>query len=313
MWLVLLLLSAAFPGPAEPVGDPDNPDAIAGPPPGVVRAPPREVPVRWTVPPEVVEAVRAARAAPIGVRMEVASHSFLGLPYTDDADGEGDGADPDPPSRYDRFDCLTFVEEELALALAGDPLDAPSIRDALRYAGEPSYAHRRHFMEAQWIPDGIANGLLEDITGTLGRAKVLEKTVTAATWKAYPRRMVLFGALPEADLPVGTWRLPYLDLDEAARVAAHIPAGAILVTMRIPRDNVPFVVTHVSSVVQLPSGELRMRHATRMGVRNVRDDRVDWYVRHLRDYSHWPSLGVSVLMPREQGPRASLLGEGAGG
>ena len=51
--------------------------------------------------------------------MERASRAFLGLPYLNDAAGEGQGIDTDPPSRYDAFDCLTFVEEVLALTLAG--------------------------------------------------------------------------------------------------------------------------------------------------------------------------------------------------
>lgn len=280
----------------------------AGPPPGGTRAPPRQVPERWTVPPEVAAAVRAVADRPVGVRMEAASRSFLGLPYVNDAAGEGDDADPDPPSRYDAFDCLTFVEEVLALALAGDPLDAPAIRDALRYQGAPAYQNRRHFMEAEWVPAAIRNGLLEDVTGRIGQARLLEKEVTARTWAGWGRRTRLFGRIPDERLPVGTWTLPFLDLDEAERVARDIPAGAILLTVRTPRDGVPIAVTHISAVVPLEDGSLRMRHATRMGVRSVRDDYVEWYVRHLRDYVNWPSLGVSILLPREQGPRRSALG-----
>lgn len=300
VWALLalaLLIAADIPtDEPEPMGEAD---AVA--PPALARV----VPERWTLPPEVIAAVRAVRDLPIGARMEAASESFLGLPYTNEAAGEGLGEDRDPPARYDTFDCLTFVEEVTALALAADPLYAPAVRDALRYRGAPTYADRRHFMETQWVPDAIHNGLLEDITTRVGRAQTLQKDVTLETWKRWRHRS--FFALPDPALPVGSWSLPYLDLDAAAEAVPRLPAGAILLTLRIPRDWAPVVTTHISLVVPTPAG-LRMRHATRMGSRKVRDDRLDWYVEHLREYVNWPALGISVLMPREQGPRQAALG-----
>lgn len=273
-------------------------------------APPQTVPERWTLPADVVATARAVKTRPIGERIEAVTRSFLGLPYQNDAAGEGEGIDPDPPARYDTFDCLTFVEEALGVALAGDPLYAPGVRDALRYRGAPAYTSRRHFMEAQWIPDGIANGLFTDITASVGRARTLTKTVTLDTWRGW-RRRALF-RVPDALLPVGTWSLRYLDLAEAAATASRVPPGAIVVTVRIDRPYIPVVVTHVSLAIPAEDGAgptvpLRMRHATRMGARTVRDDRLPWYMVHLRDYVNWPSLGVAILMPREQGPRISAL------
>lgn len=267
-------------------------------------------PERWTPPENVIAQVRDARARPLGERIELASRAFLGLPYLNDAAGEGVGIDPDPPSRYDAFDCLTFVEEVLALALAGDPLSAPAVRDALRYAGSPSYDHRRHFMEAQWIPDAIRDGFLEDITSRVGHARELRKDVTAEVWRRWRRRGLF--QLADTALPLGEWTLPYLDLVQAVEAVPRIPAGALVVTLREERAWSPVVVTHISMVVPAPEGsppgtELRMRHATRMGRQTVRDDRLGWYANHLRDYVNWPALGITVLMPREQGPRLSAL------
>jgi hypothetical protein len=268
-------------------------------------APPRTVPERWTPPPDVVSAVRAVATRSLAERIDAASRAFLGLPYLNEAAGEGAGPDPDPPSRYDAFDCLTFVEEVLGLAMAPDPIYAPSIRDALRYRGPASYETRRHFMEAQWIPDAIASGLLVDITDRVGHARTLTKEVTSDTWRHWARRSLF--KLPDALLPVGAWSLRYLDLAEAWEAAARIPAGAIVVTLRKDK-GAPIVTTHISMVVP-GSGTERvwMRHATRMGTRKVRDDRLAWYAAHLRDYVNWPALGVAVLMPREQGPRISAL------
>ncbi|MES2641560.1 MAG: N-acetylmuramoyl-L-alanine amidase-like domain-containing protein [Myxococcota bacterium] len=283
--------------------------------PGAVAAAPTFVPVergpeRWTPGPGVISAIREARTRTLGERVEIASRGFLGLPYLNDAAGEGLGIDADPPSRYDAFDCLTFVEEVLGLALAGDPIYAPAVRDALRYTGGPAYDHRRHFMEAQWIPDAIRNGLLEDITARVGRARELRKDVTPEVWRRWRRRGLF--QLPDAVLPLGEWTLHYLDLAEAVAAVPRIPAGALVVTLREERAWSPVVVTHISMVVppaegSPPGAELRMRHATRMGRQTVRDDRLGWYAAHLRDYVNWPALGITVLMPREQGPRISAL------
>ena len=320
-WLVWVLTAGAtdlgavgtvVPGEAvdAPTDGASTEGAAAAAPALPVFTPAPRVPERWTPAAAVVDAVRAARTLALGVRVERASRAFLGLPYLNDAAGEGAGVDPAPPSRYDAFDCLTFVEEILSLSLAGDPLYAPALRDAFRYAGPPSYEHRRHFMEAEWIPDAIRNGLLEDITTRVGRARTLRKDVTHEVWQRWRRRGLF--QLPDAALPLGEWSLPYLDLAEAAAAVPRIPAGALVFTMRQERAYSPIVITHISLVVppeegSPPGAENRMRHATRMGRQLVRDDRLGWYAAHLRDYVNWPALGISVLLPREQGPRLSAL------
>lgn len=301
--LGLLLLGGRALAQGAPEEPPEVPAAPVAEEPVGADAGPKEGDLsteRWTIPPEVMEAARAVRDRPLGERIAAISQPFLGLPYVWDAAGEGDEDDPDPVGRYDAFDCLTFVEETLAIALAGDPVDAAALRNAFRYRGAPSYLHRRHFMEAEWIPDAVQNGLVSDITAFVGHPRTVTKTVTAATWKGWGRRSLF--RLPAEALPVGTWSLDYLDLAEAELAVPRIPPGAILLTLRSDRPGVPMVVTHVSLVIPGKDGAM-MRHATRMGTRKVRDDRLMWYVKHIRDYVNWPALGVAVLMPREQGPR----------
>lgn len=258
----------------------------------------------WTIPADVAEAVRAVADRPVGERLDAATRAFLGLPYQNDAAGEGVPPDLDPPARYDRFDCLTFVEEALAMTLAADPVDAPEIRDQLRYHGPPSYTARNHFMEAQWIPRAVDAGLLVDITDRVGPARTLRKDVTPEVWRNWRGRWRF--SLDDLALPLGTWTLRYLDLAEAVNAAPRIPTGSVIVTLRVERAWSPVVTTHVSLVVP-GATETMMRHATRMGKQVVRDDRLAWYMDHLRDYVNWPALGVAVLAPVEQGPRLSAL------
>ena len=270
----------------------------------------------WTLdpgalPPEVAEAARASRALPVGDRMGAVSAPFVGRSYQDGCTGEGEGYDPDPPARYDVFDCLTFLEEVLALALAPDPAWVGWYRRHLRYRdGVSSYEARRHFFEAEWVPENIANGFLVDITESLGEATWVDREVSLRSWQHWRRRPLF--ALPDARLPVGRLRIPVLPLDQALAAVERIPTGAIIVTVRIPVAHLPIMVTHVGFTV--PAAVPTMRHATHMSSQRVRDDRLSWYFTHLKEYVRWPVAGVNVLMPREQGPRlGALAGSAPGG
>jgi len=263
------------------------------------------------MPENLVLAARDARNLPLGLRMKAVSEPLLGSPYLVDAVGEGVAPDPDPPARYDAFDCLTFVEEVMALALAPDPVNAPRIRNALRYRNgvidnqKVSYEDRNHFMLAEWVPRNIANGFLKDITSTLGETHLLQKELTAATWKRWKRRSLFH--LSESRLPRGRFSLPVLSLSAAEDAMERIPDGAILLTVRKSYDSIPIVVTHLG--FKIPSdAEPRMRHATKMGTEpRIRDERLPWYLEHLRWYRNWPIEGISVLMPQEFGPRKGRL------
>jgi len=294
-WLLALLIAADAPN--------------AGALPGADR--PDELPTGATIvdegdiPEELVRIAREVRDRPIGERMAAISAPLLGTPYLNDAAGEGHGKDPDPPARYDAFDCLTFVEEVLALALAGDPTGAPAIRRQLRYAGGApvDYDNRNHFMLQEWVPRNIENGYLEDITAQLGETHLVQKVVTPKTWAWWKKRKLF--QLPDERLPTGTFRLQVMRLGAAAEIVDDIPDGALILTVRESRDYVPIVVTHLG--FKVPAGDVPlMRHATRMGSEpRVRNDKLDWYLEHVRWYQRWPVDGITVLMPREAGPRRS--------
>lgn len=306
--MIPLLLLAAL--AQEPVDEPEDQgisaeepaqEAAAEP---VVELPPHR---SGSLPPEIVEAAIQARTLPLAQRMRAVSEPLLGLPYLADSHGEGEGIDTDPPARYDAFDCLTFVEEVLALSLSGDPSHASDVRESLRYTGEPSYATRRHFMELQWIPDNVAAGWLVDTTAAYGRpVQRFEREVTAGTWKAWGRRSLF--ALTDEQLPVGTMALDVLSLDDALAVVDQIRPGTIVLTVRQDRPWVPIWVTHLGFVLA-DADQPTVRHATRMSSKQVRDHSLEWYVEHVGTYSNWPTAGIALLEPVEQGPRLSALQE----
>ena len=257
------------------------------------------------IPVSLIEEAIAVRSLSLDQRLDRVSKLLLQRPYKVDAIGEGKAPDSDPIFRYDVFDCLTFVEEVLALTLPYDPLDAPKIRQRLRYGsdGGIDYDNRNHFMLQQWIPNGIESGILEDVTSDLGASVLMEKTVSKNTWMRWKSRSRFH--LSDEQFPVGEYQLDILPTDEAMAVLHDIPKGALILTVRENRSYVPIVVTHIGFVVPSADPDRPMiRHATKMGAQpRVRNDFLDWYLEHLSNYKYWKVAGIVVLLPQEIEPR----------
>jgi len=258
-------------------------------------------------PQALLDVARSVSDRPLPERMAAVSQAMMGKPYLADPLGEGQGVDADPFARYDVYDCLTFVEEVLALSLAGDPAHAAPVRLGLRYGERPpTYAHRRHFMELQWIPGNIADGWLRDTTAEYGPVVHMEREVTLDTWNSWAARKGF--AHTDAELPVGTMQLDVLPLDQALQAVDRIRPGTIVLTVRKDRPWKPIWISHVGFVLPHEPGQaVQVRHATRMSDRKVRDHGLAWYVEHLQTYTNWPAVGIALLEPVDQGPRLARL------
>jgi len=256
---------------------------------------------QWILPPKIRSAVMSSRNMDIGRRMEVVSRPFIGLPYVLDPMGESFGVDPDPLIRYDAFDCLTYVEEVLALSLSFSPDSADINREQLRYfGGVIHYRTRKHFMLSQWIPDNLEKGFLRDITPELGEVEVVEKSLLPELWKKWKLRDKY--KLADTDLPQGDFHLNVLPLNQSSVLLEKIPNGALLIVVRRDDRNNPLLVSHIGIVVE-KGGRKWIRHATTLGKR-IRQDRLDKYIAVMRRTRYkWPVVGFSVLFPLEQGPR----------
>lgn len=88
-------------------------------------------------------------------RLEAASKALLGRPYLLGPLGEGDSAlgEAKPRLRLDVFDCVTYLETSLAIAVSVDSSRFLATMDSIRYlGGKVEWKSRNHFFEGEWIP-----------------------------------------------------------------------------------------------------------------------------------------------------------------
>jgi len=254
--------------------------------------------------PDMAALAASVRDKPLPERLGAITQAWLGVPYLDGPLGEAGGFDDDPVTRYDAFDCLTFVEEALALALGNDPVDVARVRRGLRYrdGGPATYENRRHFMLAEWIPGTVDDGWLVDATPSFPEAVALSHTVTDQTWAQWSRRSLF--SLGDARLPTGTLTFSHLPLTAFAAdptLVERIPDGAVVFTLRVVAPHLPIAITHVGLTV--PAVVPTVRHATKIGAPMVKDHKLAWYIDNLGNYTNWPAAGLIILVPQEYGPR----------
>ena len=201
---------------------------------------PKAVSSRWM---KVGEAERdrevdQASALPLAERLLSMSAGFLDTPYGNSPLGEGRGKDPDPMIRFDEADCLTFVEETMAMSLAASAADVSPLLQQIRYAGEPSFVERNHLMEAQWLPNNVKKGFLRDITQDLAGAsvRVVNKHLTERAWTS---KLAQALELPKERQLTGDFPITIVPRSAALEVAKRAPAGTVMIVVRDDRPRLP--------------------------------------------------------------------------
>jgi hypothetical protein len=195
-------------------------------------------------------------------RFVEASALFLGAPYANGPLGEGAGRDPDPDPRVDfeRADCVTYLEQSLALALC--PPDAPDrfleVLDGIRYrGGEVDFAARNHYMVTDWIPAN--DRILSDVTSEVAAAAGVP-TVSVTRTIDRARFLREQGASPRAGVDgVETTSVVVVPRAEASAVAPALRDGDLVFWVGNAEG---IFVLHTGLVVRGPDGELSLRHAS---------------------------------------------------
>jgi Protein of unknown function (DUF1460) len=100
---------------------------------------------------------------PFSQRVEALCRHFLGTPHVDDPFGEGEAGrfDRQPIVRFDAFDCVSYAETVLALAVGLSLRRAAELVALMRYqSGCVAFEDRCHWIAGQWVPHNLAAGLL---------------------------------------------------------------------------------------------------------------------------------------------------------
>lgn len=239
---------------------------------------------------------RMARSPNLAGRIELASSAFMGTPYVLGPLGEGPGHPPDedPLVRWDAVDCVTFVEESLALALAHGPATIDPLLQRLRYRGEKqSYAERNHYMEAAWVPFNMGKGYLRDITAEVGghTTRHDDRTVTAEQWHQRTEGKEL--DLPDSLAPIGRFELAVVPLDAVESREGSIPDGALLLVAHTSGPLQPNRISHVGFTFRR-EGRVYVRHASSK-LKAVIEDSLAEFVAKNRKYKEWPVSGFTFF------------------
>jgi hypothetical protein len=253
--------------------------------------------------------IEQSRALAATGRLTSLSEEFVGAPYVRSPLGEGDagGSDTDPRVRYDAFDCTTFVETAMALSLVDDSAQVEPLLDVIRYRGAaPAFVNRRHFPAAEWIPELVELGFLDDITRQIaGEAVVAEATIlNAEIWDR--RRTKILDELPSERIPDGRFLLNVWPLADARAGYRRIPNGTVLSTMRTDRPRLPVRITHQGLVI-VEDGRHLIRHAVAEPVGRVVDEPLGDYLDRIRGYREWYVVGVHLARVRAPEDLTRLL------
>ncbi len=248
----------------------------------------------------LAEAQASLSGLPLSARLEATSAGFLGTPYVLSPLGEGEGPDPDPLERFDAVDCVTYVEEAMALALAPTPGRVLPTLTQLRYgSGEPAWAARNHVMEAQWLPENLRKGYVVDVTRKWGGevVRTVQKKLDAQTWRQKSAQAL---ALPPEAQPQGTYALDIVPAADALEVLSRAPSMLMVVVVRADKASLVTRVSHVGFLEQGPKGPL-LRHASRSFGKVVDEPLARFLARNLK-HGAWTIEGLALYEVREPSP-----------
>jgi N-acetylmuramoyl-L-alanine amidase-like protein len=249
---------------------------------------------------------RHRKAGAFPVLIERISRGLVGAPYLLSPLGEGALPDADPTFRLDAFDCTTFVETAMALSRCDDLRDIERSLDRIRYQnGVAKFAARRHLMTSQWIPGLVKAGYLEDVTQKIGgkQTKWIKLKLDQKRWAS--RRVARTLKLEAAEIPVGTFPIPYLPVKTVLAKLKDVPAGTILNVVRTDVPWSPDVITHQGLVLLHEIGATRfVRHASPVAKRVI-DETLEHMMRRYQRPKGWAVAGVNFLRLVDPLPGAS--------
>ncbi|MFZ0219479.1 MAG: N-acetylmuramoyl-L-alanine amidase-like domain-containing protein [Candidatus Aquirickettsiella sp.] len=217
------------------------------------------------------------RNYPIQQRIEIQSAALLNIPYLEGSLGEGIKGryDQNPLYRFDYFDCETYVDTVIALALSKNLPDFRNKINQIRYRqGNVSFIQRNHFPSADWIPNNKRKGYIHELNYLIAdqKARVIKTQINLRNWYR--------------NLTTDSIQIPYLSPQQKEALLVqlkkeggtlyksksvsmpYIPAVDLLqnsgLRQRIPTGSLIFFVGHdsyLSSRIGTPMNVLHMSFA----------------------------------------------------
>lgn len=174
-------------------------------------------------------------------RIDEISRQFVGRPYFSNPLGSGPEEKESLVCSLEGFDCVTYIEAVLALALSKTVEDFTSMLRKIRYAsGKVEWLRRNHYM-VDWMKENEARGFIVDITEGAG---VIEKTRLLNVVRGLPAKTAVFFCYPKR-----RWK----------SIADKIETGDIVLFASVKKH---LDVFHTGFLIRRDGGIL-LRHATR--------------------------------------------------
>lgn len=268
----------------------------------------------------------------INYRLEAFSSYFKNkeLPYFSGPEGEGKDGDYDqkPISNWSRFDCVTYVESVLSLALmqkrfptAKQNLD--NYYDHLiqiKYFDEKiSYINRNHFTELDWLPYLNNIKILKDVTKSVfkyapTRTKIIDKNLwfmnktindlfyreTTSDEFKLQKLHELQDEVSQLNIKPVNVSLRYIPFAELKKteIQRRLPKVSIfsLVRGEHPSKKIPTMISHQGFLIKLSPGHIVIRHASTSTLQVVDVDFNEYIEKRMQD--SWPSLGLNLQIVR---------------
>lgn len=203
-------------------------------------------------------------------RIEKLSAFFLGRPYLGGALGEGSNGEVDqsPLVRDDAFDCLTYVNTVLAMAIADTPKACLEWLLKLNYYDAiPCFKNRFHFMSVDWNPQNQKNGIIEDVTQEIvGSNKAILKVASGEIDRPNWFLKKIGHSFGQKEVGI----VPYVPIEaviDDVSIFNRVPQSAIIEIIR-PNWNLceqigtQLHVSHIGFAIKKSDGLLYFRHAS---------------------------------------------------
>ena len=237
----------------------------------------------------------------LSVRVNCISQRFLDIPYALDPLGEGPNAtfDKDPLFRFDILDCMTFVEEVIALANSDNYEEFTSNLLSIRYYfGQISYLNRKHFVSADWLM-GNRNFFM-DVTNYLHPdPPKLTVEIDKKTW--FKNKGIKCPKANEACFKekVTMSYVPTESFFDPLLLEA-LPDVSIFILLRDQKaaTNIGVLVAHMGFFIRSENGDIIVRHGTRKKDANrIIDEGIHEYLSRIDSTGKYS--GMSIFIPTD--------------